>query len=563
MKLYFSHLAAVTLLCAAHQAAAVPVDISGGEAEHREAIMDTVPARRLAALDNAGATRFWVRRFPDAARKAMEPFGFYDARVQIEAEGDAVLVTLDPGAPVRVHSVRVSFGDSPVVPDVGFPLQPGQVLNHRDYERGKQAIHAWLLANGYLNTRLEQAEVRVHRARGEAEIELAWRPGPQFSFGAVSFSDNPLNEAFLQRYLPLAKGETYTEAKLQKLSENLRSSGYYGAVEIQPQLPSDGSLEVPLHVVLTPRKRSVYQYGAIYATDAGPGLEAGVERRWVNDKGHTARGQLELASRRSLAALRYEIPSASSLDRQLRGDLNYVDENTDSTDRQTTTLSASRQSLWGQWRRTEGISILDEDFVVGSEAGQSTLLLGSLDLARTESDRQAVPRSGWRASVNVQAGAEALASDTDLVRAEAIGKIIWPLGTTARLLLKGQLGALWSGEFDRVPASLRFFAGGDRTIRGFDYNELGPQDADGEPLGGEFLAVAGVEVDWPLREGWRIATFIDAGNAFGAGVEDIAWSYGVGLRWLTPVGPLRLDLASAGSESGSPLRLHFSAGPDL
>ena len=100
-------------------------------------------------------------------------------------------------------------------------------------------------------------------------------------------------------------------------------------------------------------------------------------------------------------------------------------------------------------------------------------------------------------------------------------------------------------------------------MRGFGYEELGPSDLDGNVIGGQYLATASIELDYLIKPKWRIASFLDAGNAFGTGNEAVEYSIGAGIRWLTPIGPVRLDFANAISEENKPWRIHFTIGPDL
>ncbi|MEM9529960.1 MAG: autotransporter assembly complex family protein [Pseudomonadota bacterium] len=544
---------------------ALELTVSGGTSAQREALAATTPAARIRSLTDERALDFWLRRLVSEGPKALQPFGYYEAQLTIDVTDGAVSVDLLPGEPVRVTAIDVGFSDPALSPAKRFPFVPGDVLDHQKYERAKQDFQTWLLNRGHLNARLTHAEVRVHRRERRAEIKLRWDPGPPFRISEVRLSDSPLDQQFLKRYINLKSGEVFSQTKLQTLSENLRSSGYFAAVEVVLGEPDSAQAEVPVEVRLTPRKRSAYQAGLLYATDAGPGVEAGAERRWLNSQGYQGRLQLELASRRSLAAARLDIPSPSDLDRSLAITLNYVDEETDSADRDTVQLGVSRLSRLGPWRRVDGLTYLFEDFQVGQEDESVSLLLGSFELSRTAGDTASeVPRHGWRASAIAQVGAEAVASDTNLARLDVNAKLIMSLGDHYRLLLRGEAGALWASEFGQVPASLRFFAGGDQSVRGFDFEALGPVDANGDPRGGRYLGVASAEIDGPLRGKFRWAAFVDAGNAFGPGADDVAYAAGLGVRWLTPIGPLRLDLAyPLSDEEDDGLRLHFTAGPDL
>ena len=125
------------------------------------------------------------------------------------------------------------------------------------------------------------------------------------------------------------------------------------------------------------------------------------------------------------------------------------------------------------------------------------------------------------------------------------------------------IGALWTDDFASMPPQLRFFAGGDRSLRGFGYQTLGPANALGNVAGGKYLAVGSFEYEKHLFGDFGVAAFVDAGNAFSAGNFDLAAGVGVGLRWRSPVGLVRVDLAQPVAGEGDGLRLHLTIGPEL
>jgi len=110
---------------------------------------------------------------------------------------------------------------------------------------------------------------------------------------------------------------------------------------------------------------------------------------------------------------------------------------------------------------------------------------------------------------------------------------------------------------------LRFFAGGDQSVRGYDYQSLSPENSQGDKIGGQYLFAASVEYQYSFAERWRLAGFYDQGNTFNSlSTPSLKSAVGVGVRWVSPVGPLRLDLAHPLDGEGG-VRLHFSMGPEL
>ena len=134
-----------------------------------------------------------------------------------------------------------------------------------------------------------------------------------------------------------------------------------------------------------------------------------------------------------------------------------------------------------------------------------------------------------------------------------------------RLLARLQVGALSTEDFSRTPVSMRFFAGGDQSVRGYAYQDIAPKSDTGRPLGGRYLLVGSTEYQYSLSPSWRLAVFIDAGNVTQEREElnSLKIGRGIGLRWISPVGALRLDLAQGLDELLGGFQLHFSMGPEL
>jgi translocation and assembly module TamA len=170
---------------------------------------------------------------------------------------------------------------------------------------------------------------------------------------------------------------------------------------------------------------------------------------------------------------------------------------------------------------------------------------------------------GSKLSFEVRGAADEIVSDTTFVQATALGKWIWSTPRGQRILVRTQLGATAEREFEELPASVRFFAGGDNSVRGYAFEELGPVDADGNVIGGSSLATGSFEFEQPLRARWSLAFFVDSGNAFERSEMDAKTSVGLGGRWQSPLGPIRIDLALPLEDDHDEWRVHVTLGPDL
>ena len=154
-------------------------------------------------------------------------------------------------------------------------------------------------------------------------------------------------------------------------------------------------------------------------------------------------------------------------------------------------------------------------------------------------------------------------SDTNLLNGTVLLRGLTTLAQNHRFLGRVQFGGSATNGYKSVPPSLRFFAGGDQSVRGYDYQTLSPTNGDGDRIGGRYMVAGSAEYQYQIADKWRLATFVDQGNAFNTlDFPSLKTGVGFGVRWVSPVGPLRLDLAKALDDDGG-IRLHFSMGPEL
>jgi translocation and assembly module TamA len=125
------------------------------------------------------------------------------------------------------------------------------------------------------------------------------------------------------------------------------------------------------------------------------------------------------------------------------------------------------------------------------------------------------------------------------------------------------VGAIGVDSIYDVPSSMRFFAGGDQSVRGYSYKSIAPKGDDNKLIGGKYLTVASLEYSYPVRPNWRIATFIDGGTATNDFSEDMLYGSGAGVAWASPIGPVKVFLGVPLNDDESGLRLHFLMGPEL
>lgn len=524
----------------------------------------------------------WLHsRAPEQIREALAPFGYYrvkvDASLEETPEGLEATYRINPGPPVKVI-VRDLVLKGPGGSDAAlssalasFPLRKGDVLDHRKYESGKREIQRLLAERGYFDAEMTEHAVKVDPDALSAEIHLHFDTGPRYRLGPVQFDGAQFPAEFMQRFVQFDRGEPYDQSTLLALQKTLLDTDYFASVNVNAVRDSAQGLEVPVRVTVSPNKRNIYSAGVGYGTDTGARVQGAVERRWVNRRGHRLRVEAQVGERKSGVDAQYGIPVHRGNVQQYALGASYKDEQSDTVDSRGAELSVSQVARWRGWDRVIALKALVERFKLRTGAQpdalkgtqNATVLYPVARLSKTRSNDPVVPTRGWELQAYVRGGLDSLLSDTSFAQLGAGAKLILPAWGRDRILLRADAATTWADKFERLPPSLRYFAGGDYSVRGYDYQSLAPTNDQGTVIGGKYLLVGSAEYEHMFTEHWGMALFSDAGNAFSNTRFNPEVGTGVGLRWRSPVGMVRVDVASAVTQPGNPLQLHVVIGPDL
>jgi translocation and assembly module TamA len=510
------------------------------------------------------------------AQDALEAYGFYSARVSITAETPAecweIRVQIEPGEPVRLRTVTVNVtGEG--ADDAAFrrllkanPLAVGEPLQHETYEKYKKSFFDSARRRGFFSGDFTDRRIEIYAADRAADVTLAFATGPRYHFGEIGFEQNVVAPRLVERFVDFRAGEDYDGDKVASLYNALLSTGYFSSVDVQtvPGTPPD--VTVPVRIRLSGAKKQVYTVGAGYSTDIGPKFRAGYTNRRLNAFGHQFDLNASVSPVQTEAGVSYRLPQRDPRVEWLSFDLGYKYEDTD-TNRTEVVKTGAKQlvRLWHDWIETRFLDVSLEKFRVAEETRREFLVIPGVSLSHTTTTASSRPTSGHRVVLKLSGTANALGSGSQFLQTEILGKLILPAWEGARVLVRAEMGATAKESFADLPASVRFFAGGDSSVRGYDYKSLGPRDANGLVTGGSHKLIGSVEFDQKVLDNWSVAAFLDSGNSFDSFANlRLKTGVGAGFRWYSPLGPVRFDVAvPLARDAPDAYRIHITLGPDL
>lgn len=544
------------------------------------ALRDNVLAFLQIDDESCDAPSWRVRRLYREARQeaqaALQAFGYYAARVDKEfVAGEdcwSVRLKIDPGEPVVIRDVDVrvigegaELGDFRALAD-DVPLRSGEVLNHGEYEAFKRRFTAVADRYGYFDGRFVLSRIDVFPDEYAADIVIAYDTERRYVFGEVTIDQDVVDPKLARGYIDFEPGEPYDSKVITRLYQDILATGYFLGVDIRTTPRGDPHYDVAVSLKMNAAKHKTYSGGVGFGTDVGIKLRAGFLHRRLNKKGHQFEINANWSSVIAEAGMAYRLPLNDPRNNWLNFDTGYKREDNASAFSETYKIGAKlfrRQTI--NWLRTYFIDYGYEDWIVGLDEGTSRLLIPGVSWEHTMESGPPRPLDGVSARLAISGASDILLSNTSFIQVRAFGKFVHQLWPGARGLGRAELGATIKEEFDELPASVRFFAGGDVSVRGYEFKSLGPTDELGLVVGGTHLGVFSYEIDQLFRENWAVAAFVDAGNAFNE-LDDLNLEVGVGMgiRWFSLLGPIRVDFAvPLADDAPDDWRIHITLGPDL
>lgn len=558
---------------------AFDVKVEGLEGE----VLDNVNVMLMPVKENSitEVRQTYRAQVDRAIRRAVEALGYYQTTIQYnwkepKDKDPALLVAkVHLGEPARIEgtsfSVEGEGKDDEFFTELRKKLpKKGTQLNHGEYESFKASIERTAIRHGYFDGDFVTKELGVDAVKNQAFWTFDYDSKTRYRFGDIKFSGSQIREPILLNLLPFKEGEPYTSDDISELNRRLSATGWFNSVVVSPDIfkgraSADKTLPVYAHV--TPKKENAVETGLGYSTDVGPRASVTWRKPWMNDSGHSLEASTELSALEQLADVSYKIPlEESALEKYwlVQGGVKTEDLN----DTKSNSVSAMVSRHWAPyegWQRDVHLRWSIDDFDQGETSDRTMLIYPGVSFSKTTTVGGLMPTWGFSQRYTLDWSNTMWGSDVDFVVLEAQHALVKAFADRHRIVLRSRIGWIETNDFDKVPPDLRFFAGGDRSVRGYKYESISPEDENGDLTGAEKLITASVEYQYRVTGDWWGAVFFDIGQAVhDFDDQDLKKGVGVGVRWNSPLGPIKLDIATpVGDPSESGVQFYIGLGPEL
>jgi translocation and assembly module TamA len=511
-------------------------------------------------------------RIPVEVTKALEPLGYYEPvatyethMTNAEKNNWQVNIKAVPGRAVRLSEVTISVegagkNDERIEAELAKNLlRPGQRLDHGTYDSFKNNLMRAANSSGYLDAKWLQSELLIDKAERRAYITLQLETGARYYFGEISIEQNVIKADMMQRLVRMQSGDPYNVDLILQTQYVLDDTRYFSSAEVSSGEPDPLTYTVPIKITAKANRKNSYAVAAGYGTDTQARGTLTWDRRQVNRAGHSAKLELTGSAIGHEETLRYTVPVRDVALEKIEFSLSNKKEDLGDAIAFSKEFTPSFTQVIGSWQRVLSVKFSDVKSVFPTQETKDFLIIPSISYSTMPGYILGQKQRRYSLYAELIGSPSSLGSGASFVQLLLQGERVFDLNEKWHLRLRGTVGASWlpTAEFTKLPVSVRFFAGGDNSVRGFALNELSPLDENGDSVGGRNLLVGTVEIERDLPKNLRLAMFYDIGNAIDKFGDELEDSAGIGLRWHISVASLGLDVAQPLSEKNRKPRLHL------
>ena len=537
-----------------------------------------------AAPESDESRRNFVVSARDKVESALQALGYYQPEIEIDLQRTEpkwrLSIVVNAGEPVRVRDINIQIlgaaanddNFTRLTSDIGF--SSGDVLHHGRFESFRENVLSLGQRRGYLRGEIVASRIEVQVEAGTADVMLWYESGPRLRFGEIIVDNTLIDSDLFDSMLTFQPGDYFDQVRLQELQSRLQRTNYFSSVIVLPQRKRSLGDRVPIMVNLQRAKRHSFDVGLGYSTDTEERMSLTWRTPRINRHGHSQQTRLVYSPINPSGRFTYSIPVSDPLTDVVQLWARVEENEFGDIDSRQNELGIKRETKNRNWIYGYSLRELNESWdIAGYNASNDYLLFGGSVSRRTHRGSIVDPEWGFSQLYTVEATADQLGSDLDLLRFTAALRYVMTPVPRNRLVTRLDLGRVKIANGDRrdLAPSLAFFAGGSQSIRGYAYQSLGDELTVVEPngetktlvVGGDRLVIGSLEYQYYFTATWRGALFVDAGDAFDRGEFDAKVGAGFGVHYVTPVGAVRVELANSVSEDDPSWRLVFAIGAEF
>lgn len=548
--------------------------------------------RRSAPTDPSGLDQR-MRSDLEVAGDVLQAYGFYEGqasgRLELQPSGDKreatqrykVIITFDPGPRYHVgksdiiltDAASLSDGERAELPrtlaDIGLP--EGAPVVADEVLGAVGAVRQVFRTRGYPFAEVIDSRYFLDQEQRLLEVEMRVDAGERVRMGELELSGAvPVRPEYFEALQNWKPGRLWNQDVVDAYRESLRQTGLFASLDVRPAaaLNARGERNVVVEAIGA-LERTVG--GALrYDSDLGLGLLGYWENRNLTGRGDRLRFELPIWEEKQELAAVYRLPFFMRPDQDLLLGGGVLHEDNDSYKLLTANGGVGLERRLGRhWSGTVGVRGEGGRIQEADKKEREYYMFG-LPFSLTFNDTRNPLDADKGARITLAAAPYGGYYEDyfSVVRTRLDGNFFLPLvgQDTLVLALRGVYGSVFGAESAEVPPTIRFYAGGGGSVRGYDYRSIGPRNENGDPLGGDSLVECSVELRWRFLEDWGLVFFTDGGMVYADKVpdrdEDLRWGSGLGLRYYTALGPVRFDVAFPMNKrhDDSSMQLYISIG---
>jgi translocation and assembly module TamA len=561
-------------------------EITGAEDSNLAGLLDKVSELKTLE-DKPPVSEEALRRRADGdlgrLTDAAHSLGYWDADFSYDVDTSAspakVTVTVKQGPLYHVASVKVLGPDGqPLsIPHDGekLPLKPGDPARTAPVVATETALVATFGDSGHPFAKVENRRVEIDRGMQTMDVTYTLDPGPVMRFGPVAITGlERLNPAYVEGRVRWQPGETYDASKVEETRRALIETGLFSTVQITPTPDPEHPGEARMTIDATERLHHTIGAGLAYNTSQGFGARAFWEDRNLFGNAESLRLSADVGQQLDAFRANFRRPDFLAIDQDFLATAEIANDIPVAYNSRRAIATTGIERRVDRWL-TGGLSLLAEKANVtqlANVAGRGTQRYELAGLPAyvklDQTDNLLNPTTGYRAQLNVTPAHTFSGSHLTFVTNLLSGSTYWALGSEQRTILAGKLalGSLDGASLSQLPADQRIYAGGGGSIRPYGWQLAGPLASNNKPIGGKSSLVLNLEARIRITDTIGIVPFFDAGSYYESPMPQLSrtplYGVGVGARYYTAFGPLRLDLATPlhKRSADSPIQVYISLG---